>query len=40
MGKDTIKIATQGFDSSWKMKQEQLSPSYTTRIEDILTVKI
>ena len=40
MGKDTIKIATQGFNSSWKMKQEQLSPSYTTRIEDILTVKI
>ena len=40
MGKDKIRIAVQGFDRKWQMKQEQLSPAYTTRIEDILTIKI
>lgn len=40
MGKDKIRIAVQGFDRKWQMKQEKLSPAYTTRIEDILTIKI
>jgi DNA polymerase V len=40
MGKDKIRIAVQGFDRKWQMKQEQLSPAYTTRIEEILTIKI
>ena len=40
MGKDKLRIATQGFDRNWRMKQEQLSPCYTTRIEEILTVKV
>jgi len=40
MGRDKLRIATQGFDRKWKMKQEQLSQCYTTRIDEILTVKI
>ena len=40
MGRDKLRIATQGFDRNWKMKQEQLSPCYTTRIDEILTIKI
>lgn len=38
-GKNKIKFATQSLDRQWKMKQEKLSPSYTTRIKDIITVK-
>ncbi len=38
-GKEKIKIATQGIQNNWKMKQMNLSPSYTTRWEDILSVR-
>ena len=37
-GKNKIKFATQSLDRQWKMRQEKLSPSYTTRINDIITV--
>jgi DNA polymerase V len=40
MGKDTVRLTTQGFDRKWKMKQEQLSPCYTTRITELLEVQI
>tara|TARA_Y100000589_G_scaffold106201_1_gene100809 strand:- start:4456 stop:5706 length:1251 start_codon:yes stop_codon:yes gene_type:complete len=40
MGRDTIRIASQGFERRWKIRQEKLSPCYTTRFSDILTVKI
>ena len=40
MGRDKLRIATQGFDRKWKMKQEQLSQCYTTRMDEILTVKV
>jgi len=38
-GKQKVKIAAQGFDRKWKLKNEKLSPCYTTRLEDILVVK-
>jgi DNA polymerase V len=38
-GKQKIKIAAQGFDRKWKLKNEKLSPCYTTNLADILTVK-
>jgi DNA polymerase V len=39
-GRDMVRVALQGFnDATWKMKQGQLSPCYTTRWGDILTVK-
>jgi len=40
MGRDTVKLAIQGKGRDWKLKQEKLSPCYTTRFADILTVNI
>ncbi len=34
-----IKIANQDLDKTWKMKQEYLSPKYTTAINDIIEIK-
>ena len=36
---NTIKLANQDLQRTWKMKQEHLSPKYTTKINDIITVK-
>jgi len=38
-GKQKVKIASQGFDRKWKLKNELLSPCYTTKLRDILEVK-
>ena len=40
MGRDKVRLAVQGFDRKWRLKQERLSPCYTTRLADILTVKV
>ena len=40
MGCDSVRLTIQGFDRKWKMKQEQLSPCYTTRISELLEVKL
>ena len=37
-GKNKVHLAVQGYGRQWKMKQEQLSPCYSTRIEDALKV--
>ncbi len=37
-GKDTIKVASQGFDKRYKMRREHLSQCYTTRIEDVVVI--
>lgn len=34
-----IKLASQDLDRTWKMRQERLSPRYTTNINDIIKVK-
>ena len=34
MGKESIKLASEGFKRPWKMKQENKSPSYTTKWEE------
>ncbi|MES2617031.1 MAG: Y-family DNA polymerase [Bacteroidota bacterium] len=39
-GKDTVKVAVQGYEKRWKLKQEKLSPNYTTRWKDIIEVKV
>ena len=36
---DKIKLANQDLTKKWKMKQEFLSPSYTTKISDIIKIK-
>jgi DNA polymerase V len=39
-GKDLIKFATQGYQRNWKLRQEKLSPCYTTNINQVLTINI
>ena len=38
MGKESIKLASEGFKRPWKMKQENKSPSYTTNWNEVLFV--
>ena len=38
MGRDYIRYGIQGFNRSWKLHQERLSPCYTTRWSDLLRV--
>ncbi len=39
-GKDLIRVARQGYNEQWKLRQMRLSPKYTTRIDEILKVNI
>ena len=38
-GQQKVKLAAQDLKKVWKMKQEKLSPHYTTRIDDVITIK-
>jgi DNA polymerase V len=38
-GRGTLYFAGQGIQQQWQMKREMLSPRYTTRYADLLTVK-
>lgn len=38
-GVGTLYFAGQGIQPSWRVKREMLSPRYTTRFSDLLTVK-
>jgi len=38
MGKGKLKLANQDTKQTWKMRQEYLSPQYTTNIKDIITI--
>ena len=38
-GKRTLHSASSGIDQPWQMKQQFLSPKYTTRWDEILTVR-
>ena len=40
LGRDKVRLALQGFDRRWRLRQERLSPCYTTRFTDFLTVKV
>ncbi|MBN2616600.1 MAG: Y-family DNA polymerase [Bacteroidales bacterium] len=37
-GQQKIRLGSQDQDRVWKMKQERLSPGYTTKISDVITV--
>ena len=39
-GKQKVKIAAQGFDRKWKLKNEKLSPCYTTQLNDVLEINV
>jgi DNA polymerase V len=38
-GKDMIRYGTHGYGKKWKLRAEKLSPCYTTRINEVMTVK-
>lgn len=38
-GRGTVRLAAEGFDKTWKMKQEHLSKQYTTQWSDIIITK-
>ena len=40
MGRDIVRYATQGYTKKWVLKQQRLSPCYTTRWNDLLSIKI
>ena len=39
IGQKKIKLACQDLGRTWKMNQEKLSPRYTTRLDEIITIK-
>ena len=39
-GREKVKVASQGYDRKWKLRQERLSPCFTTNLNDIITVNI
>ncbi|MEW6616034.1 MAG: Y-family DNA polymerase [Thermodesulfobacteriota bacterium] len=39
-GQHTIKLGSQDLDKVWKMRQERLSPRYTTDLNEIITVHV
>jgi DNA polymerase V len=40
MGRDMIRSASQGYSRKWKLKQQCLSPSYTTRWSDLIVANV
>lgn len=38
LGRTKVKLASQDLQRTWKMKQENLSPRYTTRINEVINV--
>ncbi len=38
IGHHKVKLASQDLDRTWKMRQEKLSPRYTTRLHEILVI--
>jgi DNA polymerase V len=39
MGRGTVKLLAEGLEQGWKMKQDLLSPAYTTRWDELPVVK-
>ena len=38
-GKDLVRYAVQGYQRRWKLRQQKLSPCYTTNINQVLIIK-
>ncbi|MCL4856396.1 MAG: DUF4113 domain-containing protein, partial [Flavobacteriales bacterium] len=39
-GQQKIRLASQDQKRVWKMKQEKLSPRYTTKLSEIITINV
>jgi DNA polymerase V len=40
MGRNVVKYAAMGDGKKWKLRQEMLSPCYTTRLDEVFTINI
>jgi DNA polymerase V len=40
IGQQKVKLASQDLKKTWKMRQEKLSPRYTTKLDDIINIKL
>jgi DNA polymerase V len=40
LGKDLVRLAAQGYDKAFKLRQAHLSRRYTTRMDEVLKIKI
>jgi DNA polymerase V len=40
LGNDKVRIASQGFNRKWKLRQEKLSPCYSTRLDESIVIKL
>ena len=40
IGCHKVKLSVQDLERTWKMKQERLSPCYTTRLSYVIIVKV
>lgn len=40
LGQQKLKLGSQDLKQVWKMKQEKLSPNYTTKLSDIITIYV
>lgn len=38
LGTDKVRIASQGYNRKWKLKQEKLSPCYSTRLDESIEI--
>lgn len=38
-GRDMLRYAVQGYNRKWKLKQQKLSPAYTTDLRQVLTIE-
>jgi DNA polymerase V len=38
LGQQKIKLSSQDLGRTWKMRQEKLSPRYTTRLNKVMTI--
>jgi DNA polymerase V len=38
LGRMKIRLAINGFERKWRLRRERLSPSYTTRMDELLRV--
>jgi DNA polymerase V len=39
MGSGTVRLLGEGLEKRWRMRRGNLTPSYTTRIEDVAVAK-
>ena len=39
-GQQKLRLASQDLRKVWKMKQEKLSPRYTTKLSEIITIHV